>query len=189
MNAAWISRLPEGQLGTAAIVRFRVSESASAITAMRGDYVPPGEYTRLEINGLLMMSDTPNEWRMHYEFLRRATGHVLINGLGMGCCLQVALSKDDVTHVTVVESNPDVVAIVAPHFPDADIICADAFDWKPPQNTRYNAAWHDIWPDICSGNLPDMHRLHRKYGRRVDWQGSWSRPQLEARRRRERRDD
>lgn len=179
----WHSTLPTSVVGSAALIRFQVSDSESKFSGIRGEYVPAGEYTRLEIDGRLMMSDTPNELSMHCGFLRAANGTVLINGLGMGCCLSEVLNKGCVTSVTVIEKNPDVVSLVGPHFPEAEIICADAFDWKPPRGVRYGAVWHDIWFDICTDNLPDMHRLHRKYGRRTDWQGSWSRGQLERNRR------
>ena len=71
-----------------------------------------------------------------------------------------------------------MIDLVGPSFSHDDrvnIICADAFEWRPPKGVRYNAVWHDIWDDICTDNLPEMTRLHRKYGRRADWQGSWCR--------------
>lgn len=43
-----------------------------------------------------------------------------------------------------------------------------------------------IWPEIVTTNLPEMTRLHRKYGRRVGWQGSWCREQLQYYARQER---
>lgn len=62
------------------------------------------------------------------------------------------------------------------------IINADAFAYKPPKSKRYGAVWHDIWANICADNLPEMHKLHRKYGRIADWQGSWCRWQCERNR-------
>jgi hypothetical protein len=52
---------------------------------------------------------------------------------------------------------------------------ADALTMKWPPHTRWNIAWHDIWPSISRDNLPEMKYLHRSYGHRVLWQGSWSR--------------
>ena len=48
---------------------------------------------------------------------------------------------------------------------------------------------HDIWDDICLDNLETMATLHRKYGRRCDWQGSWKRDWLKYQQRREREQD
>ncbi len=184
MDKSWQSTLPAGKHGSAEITRFTVSEDASSFSAIRGEYVPAGDYTRLSINGKLVMSDTPKEKRDHWDLFSHARGHVLLNGLGLGCCLGVILPSDKVDRVTVIEVNQDVIDLISPHFPKAEIICADAFAWKPPKGVRYGAVWHDIWPDMCLDFLPEMHKLHRKYGRRTDWQGSWSRSHLEYQRRR-----
>ena len=121
------------------------------------------------------MSDTPAEQRDHCEAVRRATGSCLLNGLGIGMVLKNILLKDDVTDVTVVEISQDLIDMVSPHYNDPRVtfVCSNAFDYKPPKGKRYNMVWHDIWDYICSDNLPEMTRLHRKYGRRADWQGSW----------------
>lgn len=123
--------------------------------------------------------------RDHYPIVRRATGHVLLNGLGLGMVLGAVLQKEEVEQVTVIENSPDVIALVADHYridPRVSIILADAFIWTPPKGAFYDCVWHDIWPAICSDNLPEMIKLHRKYGRRCDWQGSWCRAECERRR-------
>lgn len=132
----------------------------------------------------VVMSDTAAERRDHSYFVRMATGHVLINGLGLGMCLAAILRKPEVTKATVVELDPDVIALVGPHYTDprVEIVNASAFDYQPPKDVRYGAVWHDIWDTICADNLPEMTRLHRKYGRRCDWQGSWARFECERRR-------
>ena len=65
--------------------------------------------------------------------------------------------------------------MVTPYIKDkrVTIINADAFEWKPPKDQRYDVVWHDIWDNICGDNLPEMTKLHRKYGKKTDWQGSW----------------
>ncbi len=182
---AWKCNIPEVSHGTVAIEKFSVSKESSDISLLRRSFVPPGNYTRLLVNGGIMMSDTPQEMRDPSGLLRHPKGHVLINGLGLGCCLKIVLAMPEVTDVTVVEKNQDVIDIVAPHFPEAEILHEDAFDWSPPKGNRFGAVWHDIWPDICLDNLSEMHRLHRKYGRRTEWQGSWSRDRLEYERRKD----
>jgi len=180
MNTEWKCVIPDGESGNVRLESFEISEMAAAIGRIRGEMLKPGNYKRLYVNGVLMMSDTPKERHDHFEFIRNAKGHVLINGLGMGCCLASVIDKVD--SATVIEKSQDVINLIGKHFPKAEIICADAFEWKPKK--RYNAVWHDIWSDICADNLPEMHRLHRKYGRFADWQGSWSRDELEYRNRR-----
>lgn len=164
------------------VTRFTIDETAAeksafhaAIRGGRG-YVPPGTYTRLTHRGCLVMSDTPDEMRDHLPIVRAACGHVLINGLGLGMVLGAVLAKPEVEAVAVVEIDPDVVELVAPHYasPRVTIHQADALTWRPPAGVRFGAVWHDIWPDICVDNLADMTRLKRRYAKRTDWQGCWS---------------
>ena len=107
-------------------------------------------------------------------------GNVLVNGLGLGIYAQAVLEKPDVQKATVIEIAPEVIELVGTHLLDKygdrlEIIQADALEWRPPPRTRYDVVWHDIWDDICRDNLAAMKTLHRRYGRRCDWQGSWSR--------------
>lgn len=181
MNPLWKSKVPTGELGTVKVVKHTLTADDVAITNMRAMFspgartIPPGEYTELRINNRLVMSDTPAEYSDHSGFIRQARGNVHLNGLGLGCVLACILPQVD--SVTVVEKNADVIDYVGPFFndPKVEIIHADALEWKPFKGARYDSVWHDIWPDICSDNLDDMKRLHRKYGRYADSQGSWAR--------------
>lgn len=148
-----------------------------ALRAMRtGRMVPAGTYTRLRRGHTTVMSDTPDEMRDHREPVMRATGSVLINGLGLGVVLRAILKKPEVTDVTVIEASEDVLGLVQPHYSDPrlTIVKSDAFTWTPPKGKRYQVVWHDIWDHITPDNLPQMTKLKRKYGRRADWQGCWA---------------
>lgn len=182
--------VPEGQSGDFKIKRFTVSQEDSEFATLRAlikggrGALPPGDYTGLYEHGRLWMSDTPDEIRDHLQAIRKAKGYVLINGLGLGVVLAAVAAKPEVKHVTVVECSPDVIALVGPHYQERfgdriEIVQDNAFTYKPPKGIRYGMVWHDIWPDICSDNLPAMKLLHRRYGRRADWQGSWCRSECE----------
>ena len=182
MDELWKSNIPDGELGSVKVIKREVSAKGADFHNMRAAWHPgarsikPGVYTELHIKGHgLVMSDTPTEYRDHSRFIHVAKGHVHLSGLGLGCVLACVLPKVD--RVTVTEINEDVIAYVGPHFddPKVEIIHADALDWKPQKGTRFDAVWHDIWDNICADNLDDMKRLHRKYGRTSDWQGSWAR--------------
>lgn len=185
--------IPEGQKGSWSVERFTVNPSSieALRLSMSGRSIRAGEYTALRHKGRgVVMSDTPAEMRDHYGFVRSAAGHVLINGLGIGMCLNAALLKSEVTRATVVEIDADVVDLVGPHYlqdPRVEIINASAFDYAPPKGIRYGAVWHDIWDNICADNLLEMTRLHRKYGRLTDWQGSWCKEQCQRSERESRR--
>jgi len=152
--------------------------------------VPPGTYTRLARGGKLVMSDTPDEMRDHLPFVTHAAyGSILINGLGLGMVLKNVLLRKEITDVTVIEIDRDLIYLVGPHYNDkrVTILCADAFTFKPPKGKRYNAVWHDIWDDICTDNLDQMKYLHRKYGHYTGWQGSWCRGLCELQLKKERK--
>lgn len=177
--------IPTGKSNNWSVECFEVTKEQAAIERMRsmfngGRGVPTGKYTSLKRNGQIIMSDTPDEIGDQISIIRNAKGHVLINGLGLGCVLAACLDKETVTHVTVIENSLDVIHLVGKYYEEKygdklTIIFGDAFDYKPPVNIRYGAVWHDIWDNICTDNLHEMHKLHRKYGRRTDWQGSWCR--------------
>lgn len=186
----WKSEIPAGEIGSAKIETFEVTPKQSAVALFSRQNVPPGTYTKLLINCRIIMSDTPDELDDHRNFIRAATGNILINGLGLGCVLNVTRHNDRVKTITVVEKNPDVIALVGPHFaddPKVNIIEGDAFTFKPKIDGKYDVAFHDIWFDICLDNLEHMKKLHRRYGRFAKQQFSWSRDTLERIRKQENR--
>lgn len=179
--------VPDGSRGPWKVETFEITKHDEAFARIRAmqnplEAVRAGTYKRLTRNGRVVMSNTQMEVRTHSYFIASARGSVLINGLGLGMALTAILKKPDVTDVTVIEKDADVIALVGPSFTGDErvtIIQADALTWQPPKGKRYNAVWHDIWDDITADNLPDMRRLCRRYGRRTDWRGCWAREHIE----------
>jgi hypothetical protein len=193
--------VPEAEIGGWKIKHVIVSDEDEKGGRMRacnpssmGRFVRAGRYTMLYNTGSLWMSDTPDEIKDHLEPIhqaRREGGNVLINGLGIGMVAGAIASLKKVTKVTIIEKSPEVIALVGPSLTEqfgskVEIIEHDAYTFKPPKGVRYSVVWHDIWIDLCTDNLKDMAKLHRKFGRRTDWQGSWSKELLQYRRRQER---
>lgn len=205
--------IPEGSSGRWRVERFTVDSGAARVEALRAAFhggrgVPAGSYTRLLCNGHVVMSDTPDEVADHRKPIEKAQGLCLVHGLGLGMVVAAMLEKDDVRHVTVVEKSEDVIHLVAPHLAERyggghsaqpeifygnqeavqterlTVVQGDAFTWKPPKGCCWDVVWHDIWPDLCVDNLPEMKKLHRRFGRRSAWQGSWARPIVEREARR-----
>lgn len=186
-----VTHLPEMSRGAWRIERKTVAEprQIDKIRALMNGHqrwVPAGTYTGLFRGDVIVMSDTPDEKRDHLLFVRAAAGSVLIMGLGIGMVLQAVLAKPEVTDVTVIELDPDVIAMVAPYYPDprVTIINADALDWRPEKGRVFDAAWFDIWDEISEDNLDAMKLLTRRFGRLARWKGSWGREQIERDRRR-----
>ena len=178
--------IPEGIAGNWKVVKFTVSPRDAELSTVRsmfsftdgGRSVPEGTYTGLYHGGTIVMSDTPSEIRDHLGAVYKAKGKCLVNGLGLGMVAAAMLSKPEVTHVTVIDISPEVIQLVGTTLKERygdrlTIIQADAYTWQPPKGEVYDVAWHDIWNDLCEDNLPLMAKLHRKYGKRCGWQGSW----------------
>lgn len=193
-----IQDIPNGKSGNWKIDEFEITEEKAKFENMRMSFTPgmgsrfvePGKYKRLSRNNKVIMSNTRAEKNDHYWFIAEAKGHVLINGLGLGYALSEILKKDEVKSVTVVEISEDVINLVAPFFKKdkrVTIIHADALLWKPPKEMKYDTVWHDIWDDICIDNIEEMKKLHRKYGRKTKWQGSWRRELCEFYRKEEKK--
>ena len=192
----WKSTVPEGRSGKYRVEKFTVPPHdfhAWKAGLTGGRYVPAGDYTRLLHDDMkfdCIMSDTPAEQRDHFCAFGAAKGRVLINGLGLGVFLEAILEKPEVEQVTVIEISEDVIKLVGSHHvfrddPRVEIIHADAMTWRPARGKRFECVWHDIWPTLCVDNLDDMKVLHRSYGQRCEWQGSWGKEWLQAERRRE----
>jgi len=170
--------IPDGVSGDYEVKTFSVNKNDDWISAMKtGRSVPEGTYKKLKRKDTTVMSNTPDEIRDFMGFVNRAKGSVLVNGLGLGVLLNALLEKPEITDITVVEISEDVIKLVAPYITDkrVTIVHSDCFTYKPPKGKRYNAVWHDIWDYICTDNLDDMKKLHRKYGRISDYQESWAR--------------
>lgn len=186
--------VPDGVHGDASIDTFTVSEKEAKMFNMQCIFggvdqarrqIKPGTYKRLIVDKELVMTNTPAEVRDHSIFIRNARdfgGDILINGLGLGMVLNAILCFDNVTSVTVIEKSADVIALTGPTFDHewrVTIIHADALEWKAPVGKRYSLVWHDIWNTVSADNLPTMGTLHRKYGKRCDWQSSWCRKEAQ----------
>lgn len=179
----------DGTSGTWKLDTFEISKDKAVSLVLRAAYtgntdefIPPGRYRRLSNGRDVVMSNTPMEIRTCQDFIERATGRVLINGLGLGMVLHAILQKDDVTHVTVIEKEQDVINLVAASFatdPRVEIIHADAMAYCPPAGVTYNVCWHDIWPGFGTANLNQMDMLEGKYQDICEWQGSWGRKENE----------
>ena len=184
--------IPEGTSGKVQVKHFTIDRDQGRWLLHPGERISHGRYAQLVIFGAVIMSDTDMELRTNLDPVLDAKGDVLIAGLGLGMILLPILARFNVTSVTVVEKNPDVIALIEPavrqwmadHTPHQQltIIQADIKKWRPDlvrgKRARiYDYVYFDIWTDICLDNLADMHILHgafrphlRKGGKMASWQ-------------------
>ncbi|MEN6313275.1 MAG: rRNA adenine N-6-methyltransferase family protein [Clostridiaceae bacterium] len=187
--------IPENKVGCARIEHFIVDKHGSELSMLRREYVPEGKYTRLIVNGHIMMSNTPMEKGTNIDVIRFSHGKVLIAGLGIGMILTEILENEKVESVTVIEKYKDVIDLVAPSFnsPKLKIIHADIMEWKPDKGDYYDTIYFDIWPDICTDNLDEIKTLHlrARYWKNKSnphvWVDSWMYAELKRQRYRDKR--
>lgn len=164
------------------------SQLRAAINPRRPyDGVEEGTYVELFVKGGLVMSDTQMERSSNQAAIWRAHGDVLIAGLGIGMILIPILNKVNVKTVTVIEVSQDVISLVQPQLVNhlngtahkLNVICADAFEWKPAKGQKFQTIYFDIWADRCVDNLEQIKRLHQRAKGWLDrtdperWMGSW----------------
>ena len=119
-------------------------------------------------DGVEWMTITPNEIETMRAPIAAAHGRVLTLGLGLGYFAFCAAEKENVSRVTVVERDADVIDLfskfILPQFPNKEkvkIVKADAFDYLEtlsPDDFDYLFA--DLWHDQSDG-LPLYLRLRR----------------------------
>lgn len=102
------------------------------------------------------MSITPSELMTQRGGIRRASGEVVVYGLGMGWFLAQVCAKKSVTRVTVVEKNKELLGWLRPRvetlYPQtktkvAEWVCADAYDYAAEHTDAEDTRAHlfDIW--------------------------------------------
>jgi len=179
--------VPDGTVGQWTVETFEVTRDDARsfnlgllFNRQSARRVIPGTYKRLRWGLDIVMSNTPAEIADHAQlFVRaRSANVILLNGLGLGMALKGVLEGSRVQQVIVVERSAEVIQLVAPtytHDPRVTIVHADALTYKPIRPMTYDVVWHDIWSAISEDNLPEMFKLHRRYGHLTQWQGSWCR--------------
>ncbi len=125
-----------------------------------GFFTEPFYFPAVLEDGNEWMTLTPVDIDTCREAIEDARGHVVTFGLGLGYYAFMASRKPTVNRVTVVEKNPDVIAlfqnVLLPQFPDKDkisIVQADAFAYAekvlPGMGADY--VFVDTWRDASDG--------------------------------------
>lgn len=130
--------------------------------------------------GEVVMEDSPRELRKHLPILMQGKGRILITGLGLGCVVRGLLTKPEVSHIDVVEIDPQIVSLAGEEF-RADgrvtIHLGDALTMKWKFGASFDYAWHDIWTERGEQHLQVAHGLLiTKYDQHCPVQGAWNFP-------------
>lgn len=89
-----------------------------------GYFERPFKYLAILKNNVIWMSLNPNEINTMKPYINNARGNVLVGGLGLGyVAFQMSL-KSNVSHITIIEKDPEVIKIFKNHI----------FDFFPNKN-------------------------------------------------------
>ena len=146
-----------------------------------GDYTVL--YRKYGTSWLNIMQDTEQEYGEHDWLMTRMSGDILIAGLGIGMIHIPLLDSDDVTSVTVVEREQDVIDLVWEDCAKDDrftIVHADIHTWEPPAGSSWDVGWFDTWltNDVdADGNIVSNQdyktMIENKYGSMVTEISGW----------------
>lgn len=128
-------------------------------------------------HGSVWMSLTPLETESQGIGLAFASGHVAVLGMGLGWAAAQCALRSTVTRVTVVESDPDVIALhemlnLFAQLPGdcgrkVSIVHGDAFAWRP--DTAVDLLLPDIWLPLVSEHdrAEEVRRMQDNIGARA----------------------
>jgi spermidine synthase len=190
--------VPAGQRGDVRVEHLEIADGGGIHAMLRGTGTRNGTYAILKVRGSVVMSDTDMERLTNIDAKIQARGDVLIGGLGLGMIVCPMFRNPAVRTITVIERNPDVIALVEPAIrawagrisaetvPSLRIVLGDVFTWKPEKGQKFDSIYFDIWPDICEDNLDGIAKLHNRaksWKRPGGWMDSWQADTLRDRRR------
>lgn len=186
--------VPDGRVGQWEIQTFHINESDALIynmMEMRSShrFIVPGEYKRLvsydkgsDKANFPTMSNTRAEVLDHLPFIMKATGDVLIFGLGLGMVVQALIEKLEVKSITVIEKEPDVIKLSGEFYeklsPKVKIIHGDALTYN--DENPFDAIWCDIWDDIDSENSIEMSILKDRWKKKCPLIMCWAEIECEV---------
>ena len=133
-------------------------------------------YQKMYGHWLNIMQDTEAEYSEHDWLMSRLSGDILIGGLGIGMINIPLLASSDITSVTIVEKNQDVIDLVWDNCPKDDrftLIHADINTWTPPEGSSWDVAWFDTWLTFDESNSDYITRMNDRYGSYVSEINGW----------------
>lgn len=150
----WTVDIPEGQIGEHSIVHYTLENEQDwhpyfvNYANARRESLHLKKYTVLLRNNhwLTVMQDSFTEFEEHQWLWGNATGDILVTGLGIGYVNEWLIKAPNITSVTIIEKNQDVIDLVWDNCTKDDrftLIHADANTWEPPEGTTYDCIWLD----------------------------------------------
>jgi len=125
----------------------------------------------------VVMSDSWMEQNTNIDFVRKASGDILIAGLGIGMIVLALQKKPDVKSITVVEKDNRLATFILSYIgPFLDrlkvkIVVSDIHKFHTER--YYDYIYCDIWNNISNLNLREMDKLTEKFKDNSDNISHW----------------
>ena len=124
-------------------------------------------YPAVSENNKIWMSLTPNEVYSFAAPIEEARGNVLTLGCGMGYYAYMVSAKENVSHVTIIEKETEVIELfkkyILPQFPHPEkvsVLQADAFDYMEElPDGKFDCCLADLWIG-CNDTIPYLALKH-----------------------------
>jgi hypothetical protein len=136
---------------------FTFGPNYSEITHF-GFFNQPFSYLTISQNNEIWMSITPHEIETMEDSLNECFGNIVVLGLGLGYYPYMASLKDNVTHITIIEKDENVIKLfedlILPQFPHPEkitIIAQDGFAYMEKNAALYDYAFIDLWHNVDDG--------------------------------------
>lgn len=180
-----VTGIPDGESGLYKVQQYdTINGEQSWLNYVNYRNVPEGTYTvlfrRFGVAGWLnIMQDTEQEYGEHDWLVQRMSGDILLGGLGIGMIHIPLLESDDVTSVTIVEKEQDVIDLVWEHCAKDErfsIVHADINTWTPPEGSSWDVGWFDTWLTHEEPMEDYIARMNDRYGEYVTEIGGWQWP-------------
>ncbi|MBN1964541.1 MAG: class I SAM-dependent methyltransferase [Anaerolineae bacterium] len=127
----------------------------------------------LDPNGVLWMSDTPQERMMMWNNAGLSYGNVLVGGAGLALYPQYVTNAQS---FTIIERSPIVVKLVAPIMQQLQeergvpvrFVLGDVETYlTKAEPGSYNTIFLDTWPQLDAAQLPHINRLREDSARHL----------------------
>ncbi len=132
-------------------------------------------------NGVEWMAIKPNEIETMKHHIDKMQGEVAVFGLGMGYFAYMVSQKQEVSGVTIIERDENVIQLfeenILPQFPSKDkitVVKCDAFDFvdQNENTTKYRHAFVDLWHDAGDG-LTLYSRMKKQEAKMINTEFSY----------------
>jgi hypothetical protein len=161
---------------------FQITSSSHAqllgVEAVSLNFGRPIDFHILTGDGCgIMASDKPDEIYIQYIAFHKMRGRVLVGGLGLGMAANMIAAMPEVTSVTVIEKELDIIRLVDGNLdPKVVVVQADVFQYVDEiTRDQFDSAYYDTWYSTARRewgvSVVPLYRASRRSG--IELLGAW----------------